>query len=254
MTSNEFAHPQPRSSGRRLRGSLTARLAGDILSGRYAPGERLGSEADFHRTLDVSRGAYREAVKILTAKGLVESRPCAGTRILPRNRWNLLDPDILKWAFSGGHLPAQFIQELQELRLIVEPRAARLAAERVSSSELDTLSKCLGAIANAGSEEERSARVLFHEIVMRATRNDALVSLTTGAPIVMLEKLQPNFSPYRRAARTERYRAVLESLLKRCGTAAETAMFLLLDDDRAAAISTECTGTCPAGAASAIAN
>ena len=64
----------------------------------------------------------REAIQVLTAKGLVESRPKAGTRVLPRNRWNLLDPDVLAWAFAGEP-DIQFVRDLFELRAIVEPAA-----------------------------------------------------------------------------------------------------------------------------------
>ena len=82
--------PPHRSSGRRLRGAVAHKLGVAILSGRYAPGETLSGEIAFAEELDVSRGAYREAIQVLTAKGLVESRPKAGTRVLPRARWNLL--------------------------------------------------------------------------------------------------------------------------------------------------------------------
>ena len=72
-----------------------------IVSGEYAPGATLTGEVAFAAELNVSRSAYREAVQVLTAKGLVESRTKAGTRVLPRHRWNLLDPDVLAWAFAG---------------------------------------------------------------------------------------------------------------------------------------------------------
>lgn len=70
----------------------------------------------------MSRNAYREAIQVLTAKGLIESRPKAGTRVLPRNRWNLLDPEALAWAFTGKP-DVQFVRKLYELRSIVEPAA-----------------------------------------------------------------------------------------------------------------------------------
>lgn len=43
----------------------------------------------------------REAIKVLAAKGLVESRPKTGTRVRPRQAWNLLDPDVLAWQQEG---------------------------------------------------------------------------------------------------------------------------------------------------------
>ena len=91
-----------RGPGRRLHGAIAHRLGTAILSGQYAPGDVLPGEVAFAGELDVSRSAYREAVQVLTAKGLVESRTKAGTRVLPRHRWNLLDPDVLASAFAGG--------------------------------------------------------------------------------------------------------------------------------------------------------
>src|SRR5207237_9005935 len=89
----------------------------------------LPTEAMAAAPLGVSRAAYREAVQTLIAKGLVESRPKAGTRVLPRERWNLLDPDVLAWAFAREP-DLRLIDSLFELRGIIEPAAAELAAER----------------------------------------------------------------------------------------------------------------------------
>jgi hypothetical protein len=85
-----------------------------IVSGQIAPGEKLTGEIANAEALDVSRSAYREAVQVLTAKGLVESRPKAGTRVLPRSRWNILDPQVLAWAFSAEP-DLSFVRDLFEL-------------------------------------------------------------------------------------------------------------------------------------------
>ena len=84
-----------KGSGRRLRGAVAHYLGTAIVSGEIAPGETLSGEIANAAALDVSRSAYREAVQVLTAKGLVESRPKAGTRVLPRNRWHILDPMLV---------------------------------------------------------------------------------------------------------------------------------------------------------------
>ncbi len=116
-----------RGTGRRHHGAIAQKLGVAILSGEYAPGHVLDAEVIASEALGVSRTAYREAVQVLTAKGLVESRPKAGTRVLPRDRWNLLDPEVLAWAFAGEP-DILFIRGLFELRTIVEPAAAALAA------------------------------------------------------------------------------------------------------------------------------
>ena len=87
------------------------------------------NEDDLRSEISVSRTAYREAVKVLTAKGLVEARPKSGTRVAPRDSWNLLDPDVLSWHFEADP-NEKFIRDLFELRRFVEPErgAARGAA------------------------------------------------------------------------------------------------------------------------------
>src|SRR5438445_7215044 len=134
----ETSHPPRHGTGRRLHGAIARKLGADILSGDYAAGATLPTEAAATETLGVSRAAYREAVQTLIAKGLVESRPKSGTRVLPRDRWNLLDPDVLAWAFARE--PDQrLIESLFELRGIIEPAAAALAASRRSREDLQAL-------------------------------------------------------------------------------------------------------------------
>ena len=87
-----------------------------------------GGEIEASEALGVSRTAYREAIRILAAKGLIESRPKAGTRVTQRSRWNLLDPDVLGWAFESEP-DLDLLESLFELRNIVESAAAALAAD-----------------------------------------------------------------------------------------------------------------------------
>ncbi|HYC99480.1 FadR/GntR family transcriptional regulator, partial [Brevundimonas sp.] len=117
-----------REPGRRLHGAIANMLGSAILAGEHAPGDTLSGEVAFSEALDVSRNAYREAIQVLAAKGLVESRPKTGTKVLPRHRWNLLDPVVLGWAFSGQP-DLRLIRSLFELRAVIEPAAARMAAE-----------------------------------------------------------------------------------------------------------------------------
>src|SRR3546814_14054421 len=71
------------TAGKRLRihGSVARDLGIAIVSGRYAPGDSLRGEIEASERLNISRTAYREALRILSAKGLVESRPKTGTKI-----------------------------------------------------------------------------------------------------------------------------------------------------------------------------
>ncbi|MEG3083731.1 FadR/GntR family transcriptional regulator [Sphingomonas sp. PB2P12] len=170
-----------RSSGRRLRGAVANKLGVAILSGEFSPGETLSGEIAFAEELNVSRGAYREAIQVLTAKGLVESRPKAGTRVLPRNRWNLLDPDVLAWAFTGEPDP-QLVRSLFEMRLVIEPAAAAMAAVRRDKAELKIMRDALGAMKrfSLATEQGRQADRTFHDTILQATQNDAMVVLSAS--------------------------------------------------------------------------
>src|SRR5579885_3379929 len=85
----------------RLHGTIARKLGILIVSGKYQPGDLLGGEISSAEQLAVSRTAYREAVRILAAKGLVDARPKVGTRVNPQSKWALLDPDVLEWTFES---------------------------------------------------------------------------------------------------------------------------------------------------------
>ncbi len=169
------------SGSRRIHGSIAHDLGVAIVTGQYQPGDVLSGEIEFSEQLQVSRTAYREAVRILAAKGLVESRPKTGTRVTERRRWNLLDPDVLAWTFEAE--PSQdFIRDLFELRMIVEPAAAELAARRRDGQDLARMGHALEEMARhgLGNEAGRDADRLFHQSILEATRNEPLMSLSSS--------------------------------------------------------------------------
>ncbi len=181
MTGGDSADPITSSTGRRLRGAVVQTLGRAVLSGEYPPGDVLPGEIVFAESLGVSRGAYREAVQVLIAKGLVESRPKSGTRVLPRSRWNMLDPDVLAWAFAGTP-DMRLLRSLFELRSAIEPFAARLAAERRDRNDLRVMEGALAVMhretlaTEAGQEADRK----FHEAILAASQNDAMVALSSS--------------------------------------------------------------------------
>jgi DNA-binding FadR family transcriptional regulator len=170
----------------RIHGTIAHDLGVAIVGGLRKPGEVLGGEIEASAALGVSRTAYREAIRILSAKGLVESRPKAGTRILPRNHWNMLDPDVLAWAFEGEPEPS-FILDLFELRAVVEPAACAFAARRRSEDDLATMRTALADMARLtlATAEGQAADQQFHRAILTAARNEPLAALasTVGAAV-----------------------------------------------------------------------
>jgi DNA-binding FadR family transcriptional regulator len=171
----------PRDTGRRLRGAVAHYLGTAIVSGRIPPGTRLTGEVANAEALNVSRSAYREAVQVLTAKGLVEGKPKAGTRVLPRSRWNLLDPMVLAWAFDGEP-DVEFVRDLFELRAVVEPVIARFAAERRSDEQLARLAGALEEMRGRtlATEAGQAADREFHETLLEAAHNEVMMSLAAS--------------------------------------------------------------------------
>jgi DNA-binding FadR family transcriptional regulator len=165
----------------RLHGAIAHDLGVAIVSGRYPPGVILDGEIEASEQLKVSRTAYREAVRILAAKGLVESRPKVGTRVSPRERWQVLDPDVLSWIFAGEPDPA-LLRALFELRSIVEPAAASLAAMRRGPDHLQQMRTALDGMSRhtLHGEPGRQADQSFHAALLGASGNAFLTSLTNS--------------------------------------------------------------------------
>src|SRR5258707_6472034 len=146
--------PEPAARGYRLRGAhgrLVHAIGQKILSGQLRPGEPLPRESELIAQFQVSRTAIREATRVLAAKGLIESRQKAGTKVRPRTQWNLLDPDILAWQSTDG-LTRQVVDDLVELRQVIEPTAARLAASRATPAEIADIATAYERMAEAAGD------------------------------------------------------------------------------------------------------
>src|SRR5207247_3167418 len=121
---------------RGLHGAVVHDLGLRIVQGELEAGESLPTEEELSSELTASRTVLREAIKVLAAKRLVESRPKTGTRVRQRAEWNLLDPDVLAWQLEAGP-DRRFLEDTLELRGLIEPAAARLAAVRANEGEIE---------------------------------------------------------------------------------------------------------------------
>ena len=187
-----------------------------------------------------SRTAVREALKVLTEKGLLEARPHFGTYVRPRTEWNVLDADVLVWQGDPAtNLP--LLRRLDEVRRIVEPQGARLAAERRLPADLRAMKKALRELERAKQAAELAAADLrFHRAVLAATHNELLERLgVVLQPVLRLRDLVA--FPWERAdpASIELHRAVLVAVEEQRPKRAEQRMRDLLrkaarDAERAA--------------------
>jgi DNA-binding FadR family transcriptional regulator len=169
------------AGGLRINGAIAFDLGRAIVSGAIKPGAVLDGEIEASERLKVSRTAYREAVRILAAKGLVRSRPNSGTRVTLRDEWHLLDPDVLDWIFGADPDPG-LLYNLFELRFVIEPEAAAFAATRRTAEHLRRMESALDNMAahTLRSGAGRQADKDFHAALFLATGNPFIISLTNG--------------------------------------------------------------------------
>lgn len=179
-TSSKIALPE-RGNKLRLHGTLARDLGVRIVSGRLKPGHLLDNEIMASEQLQVSRTAYREAIRILSAKGLVHSRPKVGTQVATREGWHLLDPDVLAWIFDSDP-DETLLADLFELRKIIEPGAAAVAATRRTHAQLADMQRALDDMERhtLTTEAGRLADREFHSVLLHASGNAFLVSLMSG--------------------------------------------------------------------------
>jgi DNA-binding FadR family transcriptional regulator len=159
----------------------------EVVSGATPPGSTFEPEPVLCARLGVSRGALREGMKALAAKGMVEVRPRTGTRVLPQERWNLLDRRVLSWLRQVD--PDRLIVHLTEVREMIEPGAAELAALQADEAARQELLKAYDAM-EASSHANRHddfnrADIAFHLVLLRMGRNPLLAALSTSLQVAL---------------------------------------------------------------------
>ncbi|MCC8403550.1 FCD domain-containing protein [Paraburkholderia sp. MMS20-SJTN17] len=212
-----------------MHGRVAQLLATAILRGDYAPDSILPREAELMERFDVSRTVLREALRTLTSKGLIASRPRVGTRVRQKSAWNLLDADLLDW-YSRVAEPMAFALKLQEMREMIEPYAAGLAADAYTAETLRALAAAHAAMAAARNVDEWvRADLEFHLSVLNACSNELLIPL--GALIERTLEAQLRLNAKRAGvfnASLAEHTAVFDAIRARDAAAARTAMASLL--------------------------
>jgi DNA-binding FadR family transcriptional regulator len=220
-------------AARNLHGHVVQVLGQRIVSGGIKQGEVLPPEATMAEEMDVSRTSLREAMKVLSAKGLVEARPKVGTRVRDARFWNQLDADVLAWRCAS--MPtADFVQKLSEMREIIEPAAAASAANHRNTTQLKRMQVAFDAMEAAHDPEAwTTADIDFHEAILAATGNELLVSLFS----VVETALSSYFTMSAHSAANFKYslpqhRAVLLAIRDKDAEAARKAMLKVIFDTR----------------------
>jgi DNA-binding FadR family transcriptional regulator len=229
----------PLGRHRTIHGRVVEWLGRRIVSGELSHGSQLPNETELAAQLKVSRGGVREAVKALAAKGLVEPRPRLGTRVLPREQWNLMDREVLRW--HGQLADVDFLQDLLELRLMVEPGAAQLAAERATAEQLAALEGAYRQMAAhppelpEGEEVFVEADLTFHLTLLKASGNQLIEQLGRLLEASLRHGLEASsHAPVGVAATLPLHHAVLSAVRAHRPVASSRAMKRLIETTAAA--------------------
>jgi GntR family transcriptional regulator, galactonate operon transcriptional repressor len=219
------------SRKRNLFAHVADELGGRIVRGDIKPGEPFPIEAELSEEFGASRSVIREAVKSLAAKGLLESRTRTGIRVLPSERWNLFDLDVLEWRYT--HMPPDaFFRELFEIRRMIEPEAAALAAERGTASEVKAIGDAFAAmeVSQSTTDNAIQADLAFHRSILNAAHNALLQQMGSLIGVGLLVSYRNSIDPYE--VFLGNHRDVLASIRSRKPEAARKAMDALLTGTR----------------------
>lgn len=203
-----------------------------IVAGSPPAGELVSDETTFAERFGVSKSVIREAIKLLVAKGMVEVKRGSGTRVRDRSNWMLFDDDVLAWHQSAKPSP-DFLRQLMDIRLVIEPKAACWAAS-VGTPESHA---AIEAAQQRMEQEKRAvedfvmADAFFHRAILHAAGNEFLRSMEGVIFSALLTSIRlTNNDPRKNEDSIPFHREVCDAILARDAALAEQKMSTLLTD------------------------
>lgn len=215
---------------------VVAELGSSIVAGHVAVGTILPGDNELTQRFNVSRTVLREAMKTLAAKGLIEPKAKVGTRVLPSDKWNFFDPDVLGWRFEAG-VDQTFTDYLAEIRLALEPAAAAAAAQRATSDDIVALYAIAAKFDNLSHTPETIAKVDldFHIAIARMSGNPFMRSATSlieAALAISFRLSSPAASPEMIDAIADNHLRIAHAIASRDPDKAVAAMRHVIDVGR----------------------
>ena len=208
-------------------------LGMEILAGKLPVGCNLPNEADLLARFQISRTILREVLKTLAAKGLLAAKARVGTRVTDPIHWNFFNAEVLSWKVATG-LDDDFRRDMAEIRRLIEPRAAALAAQRRDEEAIAAIAAALERMRVVDQDALRFAQadLDFHLAVGGASGNALMRSIAS----VIETALAASFSPITPRDHPELHRETVarhESILRAIETgdaeAAAVAMLGVID-------------------------
>ena len=203
-------------------------LGQKIIRGKLEAGEKLPIEPELAASMKVGRNILREAIKILSDKGLLSTGPRRGTIVQSRTEWNLLDSDVLNWMITASDSSSKFLADLNELRLLLEPSVVELATRRASEEQRLKIQQTMDKMEGTSGIPDKGieAVIAFHSAIYEATNNEILYKLK----FVTSTLIKANFKLLKGETPTNLtiHRKLSDAIVSKKGTEAHKAMKELL--------------------------
>jgi len=214
----------------RLSQSAVEQIKELIAKRELHPGDRLPGERELVRQLGISRTSVREALRILEVMGLVEVRPGSGTYVKDPTA-DVMQAPLTPWL--AAHRDS--LMELFEVRELIEPGAAALAAQRACPHTIQAMRQTLEEMERAHQDGDLVGAVMadaeFHHLIMKATGNKLLIKLLDNIVHLLEEGRKASLRvPGQTARAIAGHRQILEAIAANDGEAAARAMSTHLRD------------------------
>jgi DNA-binding FadR family transcriptional regulator len=213
---------------------MTSELGRAIVCDEYPRDKSLPTEAALCEKIGVSRTAVREAIKMLTAKGLISSKPKQGIRILPEENWNILDPEMLAWSLEAKP-SLSVLREFTQMRMAVEPEACALAARHANPERLEVIENALIRMEQSVKDNDLAAELQadidFHVAILYASENRFYIRMrdfTATALNVSIQHTTPAID--NSEGIVEEHARIFNAIKSGNAERAKNSMFLLIDE------------------------
>ncbi|WP_044103392.1 FadR/GntR family transcriptional regulator [Acinetobacter pittii] len=232
MSKADYKNPIPSKSQHAL---IVQQLGLKIVSGEISENEKLPSEVDLCEEYKVSRPVFREAIRVLNAKGLTYSRPKIGTVVRPKDEWHLLDPDVLFWLIQTTP-EHEFFKTLSTVRRVLEPELAYIAASTANEEDIERIKHAYDGMEKATTIEEFiEPDIQFHLAIAKATHNDLLAYMSKMLVLPLQQSIQvTSLRPNLQGHSLPRHKAILTAIENKDPLSARHASLVQLDDTKMA--------------------
>ncbi|MDC4793795.1 FadR family transcriptional regulator [Acinetobacter baumannii] len=232
MSKADYKNPISSKSQHAL---IVQQLGLKIVSGEISENEKLPSEVDLCEEYKVSRPVFREAIRVLNAKGLTYSRPKIGTVVRPKEEWHLLDPDVLFWLIQTTP-EHEFFKTLSTVRRVLEPELAYIAASTANEEDIERIKQAYEGMEKATTVEEFiEPDIQFHLAIAKATHNDLLAYMSKMLVLPLQQSIQvTSLRPNLQGHSLPRHKAILTAIENKDPLSARHASLVQLDDTKMA--------------------